>query len=349
MARPNQSIGQRKGGSSMKRRQWPSANFPHGIQFIFKDYSYDEFITKAPIGNFNTEGEFGEGQTVWQTASTRRAKETDSFVLELPIPKSLTDATGVSIGGFERSFIESFLTTQAASAMKDPLATAKSLGDAIANAAGGAVSGDFSMLGDQADTFKRLVLTLGTSVLGQLGLGEKSIGAVSGSVQNPQSTLYFDGVDLRSFQFSWQVYPANKQEADEIRDIVREVKARILPQVQGLNPTNADTATNQLTQSSLGRAFLKYPSVVLINLLGVDESHYLRFKPCMCKGINIDYADNGSILTVAEGGVPYGISISMDFMELEIQTAEDYGRESGNSLDVAMSSLPPQEEADTDG
>jgi hypothetical protein len=39
----------------------------------------------------------------------------------------------------------------------------------------------------------------------------------------------------------------------------------------------------------------------------------------------------------------------MDFMELEIQTAEDYGRESGNSLDVAMSSLPPQEEADTDG
>ena len=349
MARPNQSIGKRSGGSSMKRRQWPTINFPHGIQFIFKDYSYDEFVTRSPIGNFNTTGNAGEGQTIWRGGAERntRAQETGSFVLELPIPKTLTDSTGVSIAGFERGFIESFLTTQGAALANDPMGAASKIANAISKASGNVAGANFDEIfgGEKGsgDTFKRLVLTLGTSVLGQLGLGEKSIAAVGGSVQNPQSTLYFDGVDLRSFSFAWQLYPANKAEADEIKNIVREVKSKILPRVQGLN--TKDKETQGITGSSLGRAFLKYPSVVLINLLGVDESHYLKFKPCMCKGINIDYSDGG-MLTIAEGGVPYGISLSMDFMELEIQTAEDYGADSADDIELAL--IPEQEgEADT--
>lgn len=345
MARPDQSQRDRKGGDT--RLQWPTANFPHGIQFIFKDYNYDEFIGESPIGGLSGDGT-GSGQ-VWKTANNnRRAVEKDALILELPIPKSLTDSTGVSISGFERSFVETFLTTQAAKATGDPLGTAKALGDAIAKSAGGIVSGDLSGLGlskEGGETFKRLIATIGTSVLGAVGLGEKSIGAVMGSVQNPQSTLYFDGVDLRSFSFTWQLYPQDAQEAENIKQIVRKVKSKILPQTQGLNGESLGEGTGALT-SSLSKAFLKFPSVVFINLLGVDESHYIKFKPCMCKGINIDYSDNGSILTIAEGGVPYGISIGMDFMELEIQTAEDYGASSAGDMNIPE---VVEEEGEQDG
>ena len=43
----------------------------------------------------------------------------------------------------------------------------------------------------------------------------------------------------------------------------------------------------------------------------------------MCSSINVDYGASGEIV-IAEGGVPQGVKLSMEFKELEIQTAEDY-------------------------
>jgi len=324
------------------RLQWPAGQFPHGIQFIFKDYDYSEIVGGSKIGNLSSDG--GAGQQ-WLTAKNRRAKEKDSFVLELPFPTSLQDSTGVQIQGFERGFIEEFLTNAAVGFADDPIGAATAMGNAIASAAGGAAGGiaggDFSgVFGDDASgkqnagMFKRLVGTLGTSILGQLGMGEKSIGAALGSVTNPLTTLHFSGVNLRSFTFAWSLYPANATEATDIRDIVRRVKSKILPMTQGLRPAGeAAAGITEFTQGGLARAYLKYPSVVFINLLGVNESHYPKFKVCMCGGIDINYAHNGGV-AIAKGGVPMGISISMSFQELEIQTAEDYGSDSAKSIDI---------------
>jgi len=341
MARPNTKTRFDKG--AVDRLQWPSGQFPHGIQFIFKDYNYSEFISKPPVGNLT-----GGGGTKWDTAFNRRAaQESGTFALELPFPNTLTDSTGVQISSFERGFIEEFLTGQAVAMADDPIAAAKKLGNAIANGASGLVSGEAFEDNEAGSMFKRLIGTLGTNVLGGLGVGEKSIGAALGSVQNPLTTLHFSGVDLRNFAFSWSVYPANKQEADDIRDIVSRVKSKILPQVQSLTPSGEGVSELAgLTSGGLARAYLKYPSVVMINLLGVDESHYPKFKACMCKGIDINYADNGSSPTIAQGGVPMGINISMSFMELEIQTAEDYGASTLDSLDVQV---PPVAAANNAG
>lgn len=316
------------------RLQWPSASFPHGIQMIFKKYDYKNIVSGSRVGNLSSAAAAASAAdnttstTQWRTAEQRRAVESEAFVLELPIPKSLTDSTGVQISSFERSFIEEFLVSSGLEAAGDPLGTAKKLGNAIASGTAAVLTGKGgdAIEGEAGKTFARLIGTLGTSVLGGLGIGEKSIGAAMGSVTNPLTTLHFSGVDLRSFTFDWQLYPANPQEADNIRDIVKKVKAKILPKVQGLVPSNQTEAGRdaaRFTASSIGKAYLEYPSVVYINLLGVNEDHYPKFKPCMCSNITINYAE-GNVLTVAEGGVPMGISIQMAFQELEIQTAEDY-------------------------
>jgi len=346
MARPSEKIRMSdRGGDGLDRLQWPSGQFPHGIQFIFKDYDYGEFISNSQVGNLAGDGQSGTG-TQWLTAQRRRAKEKGSFTLELPFPNTLTDSTGVQINSFERGFIEEFLTGQAVAAADDPVAAAKKLGNAIANGAAGVISGDAFADNEAGGMFKRLIGTLGTNVLGGLGIGEKSIGAALGSVQNPLTTLHFSGVDLRNFSFSWSVFPANKQEADDIKNIVNRVKSKILPRIQSLSPTgDGAEQLNGLTQGGLARAYLKYPSVVMINLLGVNEAHYPRFKACMCKGIDINYADNGSSPTIAEGGVPMGISISMSFMELEIQTAEDYGVAGLDALDIEVPNVVETEAA----
>jgi len=349
MARPDLTT-RNNNKTGTDRLQWPSASFPHGIQMIFKKYDYSEVVGGSKVGNLSpaAEGSSAEaGSTQWRSAGQRRrrAQEKESFVLELPIPKTLTDSTGVSISSFERSFIEEFLVSKGVGLAKGDgiMSELKKLGNAIAGTAGAVVGGGgegnaFSGIFNEenAKVFARVVGTLGTSVLGGLGLGDKSIGAAMGAVTNPLTTLHFSGVDLRSFTFDWQLYPANAAEADSIRDIVKKVKAKILPRTQSLAP-NDDNAQELLSGSSgLSKAYLEYPSVVYINLLGVNEDHFPRFKPCMCSNITVNYAEGGA-LGIAEGGVPSGISIQMQFMELEIQTAEDYGAASaaGINFDLA--------------
>jgi len=153
------------------------------------------------------------------------------------------------------------------------------------------------------------------------GLG-KALGASRGTAINPQATLSFEGVNLRQFSFDWTLYPESKEEALSIKKIIRSIKRNILPEIQSVTGTDVDGGSG-LGANSLSRAFLKYPAVVSINLLGIDESHFLRFKPCMVDNINIDYGASGEII-IAEGGVPQGIKVSMTFKELEIQTAHDY-------------------------
>lgn len=350
MARPN-NVKSNAHKTGTDRLQWPSATFPHGIQMIFKKYNYEEFVTKSRVGNLSAAAAAAGGEagtTQWRTAEQRRATEAESFVLELPIPKALTDSTGVQISSFERSFIEEFLVSSGIAAAGDPIGTAEKLGNAIAGGTTALLTGKGGdvLEGEAGKTFARLIGTLGTSVLGGLGIGEKSIGAAMGSVTNPLTTLHFSGVDLRSFTFDWQLYPANAQEADDIRDIVKKVKSKILPKVQGLVPANETESIRNLTSSSIGKAYLEYPSVVFINLLGVNEDHYPRFKPCMCSNITINYAE-GNMLTIAEGGVPMGVSIQMAFQELEIQTAEDYDATPNN--DVSFKLVEEVAEANEEG
>ena len=344
MARPDLTT-RNSNKTGTDRLQWPSASFPHGIQMIFKKYDYSEVVGGSKVGNLSTaaEGSSAEaGTTQWRTAQQRRAQETESFVLELPIPKTLTDSTGVSIASFERSFIEEFLVSKGVSMAQGGFTEQlKEMANAIAGTAGALVGGGGDAFtgvfgGDEkakqnAQVFARIVGTLGTSVLGGLGLGDKSIGAAMGAVTNPLTTLHFSGVDLRSFTFDWQVYPSNAAEADSIRDIVKKVKAKILPRTQSLAPNDTNAQNVLSGTSGLSKAYLEYPSVVYINLLGVNEDHFPRFKPCMCSNISVNYAEGGA-LGIAEGGVPSGISIQMQFMELEIQTAEDYGAASAGGL-----------------
>ena len=140
----------------------------------------------------------------------------------------------------------------------------------------------------------------------------RTISAVTNRAVNPQETLSFTGVDLRNFSFSWDLFPSNKDDTDEITRIVNFLKARSLPEVE-------DGGSEQF----LGRAFLKYPDIVSLNLLGVDESKFTRFKRCMISNVTVDYS-GGSQVSIIKGGVPATVTLSVAFSEVQIQTRDDY-------------------------
>ena len=316
MARPNQTIRAEK--QDTERLFFPKGGFPHGIQLIFKKYDYKNLVLGA--------------QGVKSKSQFSSATETGILAVELPMPTTLTDATGLSVNGFERTFLESFIADTLAPAFEgsfsDIGAELMALGEAGMKGAIDTVFGDKAKTPGQVDAAgqaSRIASFMGRNALNSFssGLG-KAMGASSGTAINHQATLSFDGVNLRSFQFDWTLYPESKEEAEAIKKIIRSIKRNILPEIQDVTGgTGVAAIEGSLSGNKLARAFLTYPAVVSINLLGIDESHFLRFKPCMCANLTIDYGASGEII-VAEGGVPQGVKLSMSFKELEIQTAEDY-------------------------
>lgn len=321
------------------RLAFPSKPTPHGFQMIFEDYSYRKFVL---ADKFNVEIEGQEqnqkreiagsgfaGKFVPKAAEVERAGD-----IELPFPLTLTDNNGIRVTPFERDFLVERAIGTVSNLSDNFQGAVQAFMNASQSAGAGAGSFVKSILGSDdpgqaaSDAAKSGIkgidqgqLAAAASYLGRnfiSGDVAKNIGVFGGTAINPQETLAFTGVDLRTFSFSWDLFPSNRVESEQIRKIVRLLKSKALPSVQGVT-AGADGAE----VPGLSRAFLKYPSVVYINLLGVDENHFLRFKPCMLTNVNVGYGQGGFV-TIMNGGVPNSVTLQLSFTEMSIQTADDY-------------------------
>lgn len=299
---------------------FPSEPMPHGIQIIFKEYSYSGFVVNNR----------GLNKTKPEVSGTRS--------IELPFPRTMTDSTGVRVASFERNF----LTERIAASLAGQTGTSLGqIGQNVMNMAGAAASA----MQAGASAFAKnpgmalqavtgaLSRTTGESAanMGRLAsfiirnfLPEelsKSVAGVTGMAINPNETLAFEGVDLKSYTFTWDLYPTTPRDSEQIEQIIRLVKREALPRYSAgglttLGPFGTDAI-------SVDRVFLKYPSVAIINLLGVNELRWQRFKPAMMTNVTVDYAAGGT-MGIMRGGSPAGVNLSLSFTELSIHTAEDY-------------------------
>jgi hypothetical protein len=66
--------------------------------------------------------------------------------------------------------------------------------------------------------------------------------------------------------------------------------------------------------------------MVDIYFLGFDPSKIFTFKRSMVKGLSVDYSPNGNVMIKgSSGSAPAFINISMEFIEAEIWTADEFG------------------------
>lgn len=311
---------------------YPSVPLPHGIQFLFKEYDYSQFVVKQ------------------RGLNQQRPVETAVSSVELPFPKTLVDANSLRVAAFERDFLSERIAAGIAGS------SGTGAGDFamnIANSAAGIIQSMGAAMVKPGEAFERVrsalsSVTAGTAVdvarLTQFIVGnfipeyiQRPLNAITGKAINPNETLAFEGVNLRNFTFNWDLFPSSKQDSEQIAQIIRFIKNKSLP---SLSSGGLESFGNVLNVD-VSRVFLRYPNVVIINLLGVQEPYWMRFKPAMVTDITIDYGAGGPI-AVIEGGKPAGINLSISFSELAIHTAEDYdynaymgtqGSSAGGSID----------------
>jgi hypothetical protein len=131
------------------------------------------------------------------------------------------------------------------------------------------------------------------------------------------------------------MFPSNENDTNTIKQIVDFLKRKSLPTVQGVTAGKDGGEV-----PGLSRAFLKYPSVVYLNLLGVNEDYFVRFKPCMISNVTVSYGQGGFV-TIMNGGVPNSVSLSITFQELSIQTSDDYPVPKGPADDAVSGKDTP--------
>jgi len=312
---------------------FPSKPMPHGLLLQFADYDYNKYIASINSEGKGADVKFTQNENLGLIQSLSSTAEiSDHSALELPFPRALSDSQGIRVQSFERDFLYERVASGLSSLAGD--SSSAFLGN-MKEAIGGALdsvktgSNDFfndpmaaitagleKMGGIEANKATAIASYLGRNIIG--GDLSRTLGVINQRVVNPQETLSFTGVDLKNYTFSWDLFPSNKADTEQIRKIVQFLKNKSLPETEGVENV-----------PSLGRAFLKYPSIVTLNLLGVQESHFQQFKRCMISNVTVDYGGGGGMPQIIKGGVPAAVTLSISFSEVQIHTRDDYPLDGG--------------------
>ena len=153
----------------------------------------------------------------------------------------------------------------------------------------------------------KAVGTLGGNVT-----AEGVLARTSGQVLNPNMELLFQGVQLRSFNFTFNLAPREENEADQIKQIIRTFKSSMAAKTSG--GTGAGL-------------FISSPEVFQLTYKSGNKKHpFLHsFKPCALVSMGVDYTGSGVYATY-EDSTPVHMKLSLSFQELNPIYFEDYNK-----------------------
>jgi hypothetical protein len=219
---------------------------------------------------------------------------TTKHTIILPLPKDLEESLSVRLS-------------------QDDAGMAQGITDALFNITSGQSGAK--------DETKALIAQAAARKLNDLTKGQA--GQVAAAIPNPYVTLMFNGVDLRSFTFTWKFAPRNETESKMLKAILQLIKGAALP-----------------TYSS-GPGVLQYPMLCKMTLMSQDKSWdgtekfkegshpIIGFKHALIENVTINYSPNGIPSFFAGTSLPTFYQVSITLKEIEYFTGEDYGREKG--------------------
>ena len=270
----------------------------HGMLLSFKKYSFSSTgsISGQPVGS-----------------------------ILLPIPRNIVESYSVNVKGESMGLIGSLVGDAVAGNVN-----VSQVLNSVANTQGGALISDttaaanFFVQSGLATTAAGAVGSLLGSGAGGLLAGaagssavSSGLSAASGTALNPHVSVMFEGMNLRSHNFDWSFSPKSPSEGETLRKIIQMIKKNSLPSYQGVGASPSGTA--------LDRVLLRYPNVVDIKFIGLDESYFFKFKTCMITQVTVDYSQHGNAFFAgATGSKPVMINFQLSLIESKIHTADDF-------------------------
>ena len=273
----------------------------HASAYDFIQIFPMEYKPAIGIGGI-TQFQPNQADTPFSNVSDRYAGETKAgSTIFLPmIPASETSSTGwgeETMNAIQKEF------GNAASKAIDSAFTAKSLDDWLQGAGASMKDAALTLINNGGSQQFLTAHFAGQAVSANL-LGRHGVAI------NPNLELLFSGPSLRSFSYNFRFTPREKDEAKEIRDIIKVFKKGMAP------------------RRTQGNVFLNVPYVWQLEYIrggsdattargGTQHPYLNKIKPCALKSFNVNYMPDGSYMTYADGGSMTSYQVSMEFGELE--------------------------------
>jgi hypothetical protein len=141
------------------------------------------------------------------------------------------------------------------------------------------------------------------------GANQGFLTRATGAVLNNNLELLFQGPSLRSFTFTFSMSARFKEEAEEIRKIIRFFK-------QGMSVKRSESAL-----------FLQTPNIFDIQYLhkGKEHPYINQIKTCALQNLVVNYTPAGNYATYDDGAMTQ-YDMTLTFGEIEPLFDDDYGQ-----------------------
>lgn len=232
------------------------------------------------------------------------SKKNLKYFITLPIPNNISDNNSVTWGD------DTLNPLQAAGAN-----AIAGVAESGVSALSGAASDLLSRIPNaDANTKKAIIGAIAATGVGSSP--EALISRATGQVLNPNLELLFQGVNLRSFPFSFDFSPRSYEEGQMVMKIIKAFKTSMLPRTN--NGGKAGSGSSKGILISAPHVFqLQY-------MKGAKPHPFLnQFKPCALVDIQLNYTASGTYATYWDG-TPVHMQMSLTFKELNPIYAEDY-------------------------
>ena len=226
--------------------------------------------------------------------------------VSLPIPGGIKDENGADWAGKTMNEVE----IQAAGIARGMLGVSGEGGVDAAQAVVG-------RLGTNNEAVKKAI---GEAFAGKAVGVQGLMTRTTGMIFNPNLELLFDKPTLRGFQFTFDLVPRSKNEAEEIVKIIRFFK-------QGMSPIRSES-----------NLFLLSPNVFQVHYVlngdGTNDHPYIgKMKECAMTNFAVDYTPQQNYSTLKDGFMT-AYKISMQLKELEPVFNDDYG--TGSPVEIGF-------------
>jgi hypothetical protein len=240
---------------------------------------------------------------------------TPQVYLTLPLPMQMPeDHYSMQIGSTDLGIIGNMTGGQSGESMgqleetlKERLGTSGRAGTAAAAiglaivAAGPGIADLAGLLTAlKGNTQAALASQLGQAALTQAG---KNALANLGIVKNPHTALLFNGVDLRTFTFSWRLSPRSQEQSKNLDRIINTIKRAMHPNL------------------TLNGFALDYPNLFTVEFEN-DKEGIVELGYSFCSDFRINPTPSGQVFY--KNGYPSIVEMSMTLKEFQIKTSENF-------------------------
>ena len=240
------------------------------------------------------------------------------YYVELPAPQEINDSNSVTWGDDKLNALQLAGLTVAQAAISGGSEDAVEL----AQSAMAVLQRGISIPGLTPQTQNAIKASISGAAINALG-ANVSAGSIlsrsTGQILNSNLELLFQGVNLRTFPFTFTFSPRNSKEADVVKAIIKSLKASMSPKAGDYN-------------GSAQGIFLKSPDLFQLKYLHDGEDHpFLNsFKLCALTGMQVNYTNAGTYASYGDG-TPVNIRMNLNFKEINPIYNEDYASDEAGS------------------